>query len=394
MTGGIILTVSELTRHIKSLIGDDPLLQDLWVKGEISNFQRHDSGHLYFSLKDEGAIVDCVMWRERAAKLQFEPRDGLGVVARGYVSVYEKRGRYQFYVQDMLPLGVGLLWLRLEELKRKLEAEGLFNRKRPLPKYPERIALVTSPVGAAVRDLISIITRRFPPARIVVVPTLVQGREAPSSIARAIELANRAGVDIIIVARGGGSFEELYAFNEEIVARAIYASERPVVSAVGHEVDFTIADLVADRRAPTPSAAAEIAVPDRTELMAQLAQIRGRLLDSARRRIEVARGRLTLLAERRPLQRPKTALDQRRQRLDELRERLKRVAVAGLVARFERLARLRGVIEAMDPRRVLRRGYAILRKANGRIVRSPREVSAGEELEAKVAQGSFKVRVE
>ena len=394
-TGGLILTVSELTHHIKSLIEGDSLLRDLWVKGEISNFQRHESGHLYFSLKDEGAIVDCVMWRERAARLQFEPRDGLGVVARGYVAIYERRGKYQFYVQDILPLGLGMLWLKFEELKRKLEAEGLFGRKRPLPRFPERIALVTSPVGAAVRDLISVITRRFPIARLVVVPTLVQGEEAPPSIARAIELANRIeDVDLIIVARGGGSFEELYAFNEEIVARAIYASEKPVVSAVGHEVDFTIADFVADRRAPTPSAAAEMVVPDKTEILAQLAQIRGRLLDAARRRIEAARGRLRLLAERRALQRPETALDQRRQRLDELRERLVRAAKAGLRAKAERLARLRGVMGAMDPRRVLERGYAILRRRDGRIVRSPEEVAPGERLEAEVARGSFGVRVE
>lgn len=394
-TGGLVLTVSELTNHIKRLIEDDLLLRDLWVKGEVSNFQRHESGHLYFSLKDEGAIVECVMWRERASKLQFEPRDGLGVVARGYVGVYGKRGRYQLYVQDMMPLGLGLLWLRFEELKRKLEEEGLFERRRPLPRFPEKIALVTSPVGAAVRDLISIITRRFPLAHLVVVPALVQGEEAPRSIARAIELANRIeGVELIIVARGGGSFEELYAFNEEVVARAIYASERPVVSAVGHEVDYTIADFVADLRAPTPSAAAEMVVPDKGEILARLAQIRARLLEAARRRIETARGRLRLLIERRVLQRPETALDQRRQRLDELRERLVRAARAGLRAKAERLARLRGVVEAMDPKRVLQRGYALLRKADGRIVRSPQDVSSGERLSAEVAQGSFEVRVE
>lgn len=394
-TGGIILSVSELTRHIKSLLDRDGFLRDLWVKGEISNFKRHPSGNLYFSLKDEGAIISCVMWEEKTRTLRFEPKDGLGVVARGYVSVFEGRGKYQLYVQDMLPVGLGMHWLRFEELKQKLMREGLFDRKRPLPRFPEKIALVTSPVGAAVRDLISIIGRRFPIAHLVVVPALVQGEEAPPSIVRAIELANRIeGLDLIIVARGGGSFEELFCFSEEVVARAIYASEKPVVSAVGHEVDFTISDFVADLRAPTPSGAAEMVVPDQTDILAQLAQIRGRLLEAARRRIDAARGRLRLLAERRVLSKPETALDQRRQRLDELRERLGRASKVGLRTKEERLARLRGVLEAMDPKEVLERGYALLRKADGRFVRSPEEVSSGERLEAKVARGSFGVRVE
>ncbi|HAV20763.1 MAG TPA: exodeoxyribonuclease VII large subunit, partial [Firmicutes bacterium] len=279
-------SVSEITKYVKALVESDDFLAGVWVRGEISNFTLHSSGHMYFSLKDEASRLRCVMFRSQNSRLSFMPSDGMSVFAYGAIGMYERSGDLQLYVEDMMPQGTGSLYLAFLELKERLEKEGLFSssRKRPIPRFPKVVAVVTSPTGAAVRDVITVIKRRAPGVTVLVVPALVQGDGAPESIVRGLELANRTGfVDVVIVGRGGGSFEELNAFNDESVARAIAASEVPVISAVGHETDFTIADFVADVRPPTPSAAAELAVPDRYELEQTVFQLSMRLNGSIRK---------------------------------------------------------------------------------------------------------------
>ncbi|MGD8240389.1 MAG: exodeoxyribonuclease VII large subunit, partial [Armatimonadota bacterium] len=280
MTYDIALTVSEVTRHVKRLLDSSELLQGISVRGEVSNFKRHTSGHVYFSLKDEASQLSCIMFRGPAGHLSFEPEDGMQVIASGNVSVYERGGRYQLYTRFMQPDGLGDLYLAFERLKAKLEAEGLFDpaRKRAIARFPRRVAIITSPTGAAVRDITTILARRYPAAAQLVVPAIVQGDDAAPSIVRALGIANDMDdVDTIILGRGGGSIEDLWAFNEEVVARAIYSSARPVISAVGHETDFTIADFVADVRAATPSAAAELAAPDQAELRSRVSGSADRL---------------------------------------------------------------------------------------------------------------------
>jgi len=287
-----IYRVSQITAYIKELFDSDYPLQDLWLEGEVSNYSQAASGHVYFTLKDEEAQIRCVMWRSQVERQAYLPQNGEAIIAHGRISVYEAGGRYQLYVDDIQPAGVGLLYLQFEALKERLAAEGLFDaeRKRPLPPFPRRLGVVTSPTAAALKDIVNVLRRRYPVVEVVLSPTLVQGDEAPSQIVAAIEALNEhTDVDAIIVARGGGSLEELWAFNDERVARAIYASQVPVVTGVGHETDFTIADFVADVRAPTPSAAAEVAVPDRQELRGMVESWRGRLAHLMRGRIEEER---------------------------------------------------------------------------------------------------------
>jgi len=388
-----ILTVRELTTHIKRLIDADELLQEVAVRGEISNFTHHASGHMYFSLKDEASQLRCVCFRGPAGSLPFYPANGMQVVAFGNVGVYEKRGEYQLYVRWMQQDGIGALHLAFERLKAKLEAEGLFEpaRKRPLPRFPRRVAVATSPTGAAVRDIITVLRRRYPALSIVLIPTIVQGEEAPQSIINSIRLAHQAlQPDVLIVGRGGGSLEDLWAFNDEAVARAIFASPVPVVSAVGHETDFTIADFVADVRAPTPSAAAEIVAPDIRELRRYTDELLARGRRAVLAELSAARERLRTMLQRRPFARPFERIDQLSQELDELSAALQNAFGRALESQAQRLEAVGGRLEALGPQSVLKRGYSVCRDAQSRrIVRSVRAVRVGQEIEVLVADGGI-----
>lgn len=388
-------SVTEFTRRIKSLLESE--MPPVWLHGEISNFVRHSSGHLYFSLKDESAQIACVMWRSRASSLLVTPSDGMQVLLLGQVTVYEKRGVYQIDAVKIIPAGVGQLQLALEKLKARLAAEGLFDQahKKPLPPWPQRIGIVTSPTGAAVRDLVQIAQRRMPSIGLVLRPALVQGEGAAADIAAAIGEFNDWGqVDVIIVGRGGGSLEDLWAFNEEVVARAIHASRIPVVSAVGHEIDVTIADFVADLRAPTPSAAAELVVPDAGALHRRLAELARILLHTTRRRLALDRLRLQGLRTRHGLRRPLDLIRQRRQRLDEL-DHLR------LIALTSRLQRERSRAEALAqrcrdlaPGTVLQRGFALVwRPGESQFIRSAAGLAAGDELCIQLASDRLASRI-
>lgn len=389
------LSVSDLTRRIKGLL--EGQLPPLWVEGEISNFKTYTSGHCYFTLKDAAAQLSCVLWRSAAAKLRFEPRDGMQVLAQGRVSVYEPRGQYQFVVERLEASGVGALAAAFEALKAKLEAEGLFDpaRKRPLPLYPRRIALVTSPSGAAIRDMFKVIARRWPKLELIIAPVPVQGEGAAAKIAAAIRAVNAARcADVMIVGRGGGSLEDLWAFNEEVVARAIAASEIPVVSAVGHEVDFTIADFVADVRAATPSQAGELVVPEYAAVLEHLNRLQAALPEALVARVELARERLRALAGSWALRHPEERLQQHRQRLDELQERL---SLGGRRMRRdagERIGALAARLDALSPLRVLERGYSVTQRADGRMVRSLADAPPGTGLVTRLRDGRVISKVE
>jgi len=391
-----ILSVSELTAYLRRLLAGDPFLADVWVKGEIANFRHHSSGHMYFTLQDAEAVLRCVMFRAQNGRLSFRPTNGLEVIARGYVAVYPRDGQYQLYVQQMWPGAAGSLYLALQQLKEKLAQEGLFaeERKRPLPFLPRRVGVVTSRDGAALRGIISVIRRRCPAVEIVVAPVLVQGAAAPQAIAKAIKLLNAYGeVDVLIVGRGGGAGEDLAAFNTEEVARAIFEPRVPVWAAVGHEIDYTIADLVADKRAATPSAAAEMVTPSRAELLQRLEAYRSRLAAACRRRLQLARERLNLLADRPCLARPQSHLDRFRQHLDELAGELARLLAARLAALDRELSLLAVRLDNLSPLAVLERGYSICRHA-GRVVRRAGEVPVGAGVEVLLHRGRLFCRVE
>ncbi|MFN3762543.1 MAG: exodeoxyribonuclease VII large subunit, partial [Anaerolineae bacterium] len=367
-------TVSQLMARIRTTVETDPRLMDVWVEGEVSNFRQVASGHCYFTLKDAGAELRCVMWRDRVRGMRALPANGDSVLAHGRVGVYEQRGDLQLYVDALEPLGLGWLYQEYERLKARLEAEGLFapERKRPLPRFPRRIGVVTSPDAAALRDILNILSRRYPLAEVVLAPTLVQGDEAPPQIIAALRALNaREDIDVILLARGGGSLEELWAFNDERVARAVAASRIPVVCGVGHETDFSLADFAADRRAPTPSAAAELATPDRAELRQQVRAFQNRL--SRALEADLSRRRERVREQVRALRRlsPALRLAQARQRLDDLTERAGRAIRHQIAVRRERLAGLAGRLEGVSPLATLERGYAIVRRAaDGLIVRS------------------------
>jgi exodeoxyribonuclease VII large subunit len=390
-----VLSVSELTHRVAQAIEADPELTECTVRGEISNFKRHTSGHLYFSLKDEGATVPCVMWRGAAGSLNFAPADGQDVLATGRVGVYAPHGKYQFYADNLVPVGRGDLWARFEELKRRLAAEGLFDeaRKRALPRHPRAIGIVSSPTGAAVQDMLKIIGRRYPAAEIVLAPAVVQGESAPSSLVAALRRVASAGVDVVIIGRGGGSMEDLWCFNDERVVRAIVACPVPVISAVGHETDVTLADFAADVRAPTPSAAAELAVPDAREIAAWLDGITRRLQNALRTRVERERSAMASLGRRLPFARPGDLLAARLQALDDATERLAAAAGRRIADRAVALSVLGGRLGALGPRSTLARGYAIARRSDRRLVRSVADVSVGDGVEIVVADGSIGAEV-
>ncbi len=386
------LSVSEVTARVKEVIACDDLLADVRVAGEVSNLSRPASGHLYFTLKDEGAQLRCVMWRSYAARLSRLPRNGDAVVARGRIDVYERDGIYQLYVEALVGQGIGDLNAEFERLKQKLQAEGLFDaaRKRPLPRFPRALGIVTSPTGAALQDILNVLRRRYPLLEVYLSPTLVQGEEAPEQIVRAIQRLNDAGCcDVILVARGGGSLEELWAFNDERVVRAIAASPTPVVSGIGHEIDYTLADFAADVRAPTPSAAAEIITPDVNDLRLQVDAMSLTLSEAMRARLTQARAGLSTLQRALRLLSPFNQLARQRERLDEARTRLVAALAHRLAVLRLRLDGLGARLEGVGPMATLARGYAIVRDADGRTVRSVRAVQRGARIQITVADGSF-----
>ncbi len=381
-------SVSELNQYIKGRLESDARLSRVYIRGEISNFTRHSSGHLYFSIKDEESQIRAVMFRLAAQSLRFLPEDGMKVLVSGSVSVYTKGGLYQLYVSSLSPDGLGALYLAYERLKQKLEAEGLFSeeRKRALPPYPKKIGVITSPTGAAVRDILNITGRRYPLADIVLYPALVQGEGAPRSLLCGLEYFSKTDADLLIIGRGGGSIEDLWAFNNENVARKIAEMPMPVISAVGHETDFTICDFVADLRAPTPSAAAELAVPDIRELYLYLdgmhSRLRAALLHPIRRKKErlcALRDRLALLSEGR-------LLEGERQALLRLKEKLSSVASVDFTKRRAEISVIAEKLEALSPLRVLGRGYCVAQTAAG-VVSTVDAVSVGDGLSLSLSDG-------
>src|SRR5262245_43775524 len=392
----LILTVSQLTRQIKDAVeGNFP---QVWVQGEVTNCTRAGSGHVYLTLKDDSAQVSAVIWRNTAARMRFELHDGLEVVAAGPVEVYEARGTYQLIVEQLLPQGVGALELAFRQLCEKLSAEGLFaaERKRKLPRFPRRIALITSPTGAAVRDVLQVITRRWQGTDIVIVPVAVQGEGAAAQIAAALAAVHRIPrVDVVITGRGGGSLEDLWAFNEEIVARAIFECKIPVVSAVGHEIDVTVADLVADMRALTPSEAGELVVPFRDELRAELSRLQQHLMHALRSQAATARARLETLASRRVMNRPVERIHELARRIDELEVRARRAVRHRLAVVREQLSAFGGRLEALSPLRVLERGYSVTRHFHsGKVLRSSDQARPGDLVETLLQSGMLTSRVE
>lgn len=392
MQNTLVLSVSQLNRYIKMNFDADENLANIFISGEISNFTNHyRTGHLYFTLKDDSAAVRVVMFNSSAKRLKFMPEDGMKVIARGRVSVYEASGQYQLYVDDMQPDGVGALNLAYEQLKEKLQKEGLFSElhKKPLPPYPEKVGVITSPTGAAVRDIINVLGRRFPYAEIVFCPVLVQGEGAHLQLTDAVNLFNsERAADVIIIGRGGGSIEDLWEFNDEGLARAVYNSEIPVISAVGHETDFTICDFVADMRAPTPSAAAELAVPDANELQYALSALKNRMFLNVSSGIADRRSRLEYLTSKGALKSPDEMLSNRSQRLD--------TAFSKMLSSYEN--RIGGkkvefisaatALSKLDPMSVLMRGFAFVSDKNGKNVYSSQALAKGDKINVRFHDGS------
>ena len=387
-----LFTPSQVNQYIKGFMDRDRLLSGLLVRGELSNYKMYPSGHHYFSLKDGEGSLRCVMFRGDAVSLRFRPQNGMQVVAAGRITVFPRDGQYQLYCSRLIPEGVGDLHLAFEQLKEKLYREGLFSpeRKRPIPRFPDTIALITSPAGAAVRDLLRILRARWPMARVKILPVRVQGEGAAREIAAAIRWAcahRTAG--LIITGRGGGSMEDLWAFNEEIVARAIAEADIPVISAVGHEPDVTIADFVADLRAATPSNAAELAVPDRREVRAALEADGDRLAAAVRGRLDRERRALDRLASSRAMTEPASYFKDKRLLLDYQSGRLVRAMERLTGGRRERLSSLAAALDAMSPLKVLGRGYAIARRADGKVISSVRDTAPGEEFRLRVSDGEL-----
>ncbi|MDR1440034.1 MAG: exodeoxyribonuclease VII large subunit [Clostridiales bacterium] len=386
-------TVSEINRHINALLKSDPLLAGVWVKGEISNFRPHYSGHLYFTLKDGSAAIKCVMFRSAASRLRFAIENGMSVIIGGAISVFERDGQYQLYCEDIASDGLGSLYVAYEQLKNRLEAEGLFDasRKKPIPAMPKAVCLVTSPTGSVVHDMLNVSLRRFPGACIKVFPVQVQGAAAAPQIARAIAAINELALaDLIIVARGGGSLEDLWPFNEEITARAVSASAIPTISAVGHETDFTICDFAADLRAPTPSAAAELAFPDIGVICERLAQYSRRLKSGLLKKAERSRARLERCLASQALAKPLIRVEHGRMRVNSAEEKLAAAVRRALDKNRAEVAVLAGRLNALSPLAVLSRGYAVVtRQQGGEVVRDAAMVRAGDRLRVRLRDGGL-----
>lgn len=441
MTEQKFLTVTALTRYLKRKFDTDPHLQEVWIKGELSNFKWHSRGHMYFTLKDENTRIQGVMFAGDNRYIKFKPEDGMKVLIRGEVTVYEAYGQYQIYAKEMQPDGIGNLYLAFEELKKRLELEGLFaqEKKKVIPKFPEHIGVITSPTGAAIRDILTTLKRRYPIARVTILPVLVQGEQAAASITKAIQQANLVGdFDVIIAGRGGGSIEDLWPFNEEIVARAIFESIIPIISAVGHETDFTIADFVADLRAPTPTAAAELAVPHLEELLERLAVTKGRMIRAMNERIAARKKTLQHLQKSYAFRYPRQLVNQKEQELDrlldklskemtrkldtkkdkfiQLKARLKKSHPAAQISREnEHLERLiRGLeraamkrmnekrlqlsntvttLNALNPLKVMERGYSLVYNEKQKLVKSINQIGPGDTIKVRLTDGSLDCQV-
>lgn len=435
------LTVNALTKYIKRKFDADPHLQDLMVKGEISNFKQHSSGHMYFTLKDEKARILAVMFAGNNRSMKFRPENGMKILIRGDITVYEPSGQYQIYIKEMQPDGIGELYLAYEQLKEKLEKEGLFARKykKPIPRYPKIVGIVTSPTGAAIRDILTTVKRRYPIANILIFPALVQGTQAAPSIVKAINMANQANeADVLIIGRGGGSIEELWAFNEEPVARAIFQSEIPIISAVGHETDFTIADFVADLRAPTPTGAAEMAVPHIDDLTERLYSRQSRLIRAMKEQVAVQNVRLLRVQKSYAFRYPHKLYEQKLEQLDKMTEQLvrgtgrlhdvkleqadalqKRLyrshpdqlmqqakenhgrayrllnrAINNIIAAKEKdFARAVSTLEALSPLKIMNRGYSLLYTEKGKLIKTVTQINVNDQINVKVSDGTIHCRV-
>jgi exodeoxyribonuclease VII large subunit len=392
-----ILSVSDLTSYLREVLESDEILQDLWVTGEISNFARPSSGHLYFTLKDSSASVRCVMWRTSAARLPFSPREGMAVEAHGGMGVYEVSGQVQLYIDTMRPAGEGQLYQEFLRLKALLEAEGLFDieRKRSVPERPRIIGIVTSPTGAALQDMLNTIRRRYPVADVVIAPTAVQGQDAPPGIVAALaRINNEIHPDVILLGRGGGSIEDLWAFNDEVVVRAVAASQGPVISGVGHETDFTLTDFAADLRAPTPTAAAELATPDRLDLLGFILESSNRQTNHLRELISDLRWEHQQLKNTLGHLSPAQAINTHRQRLDEIAYRLNGVIQHITERKSLQVANLKQSLESLNPEAVLNRGYAIVTaEKDGRLVRDARQMNLDDLVHIRISRGNMKARI-
>jgi exodeoxyribonuclease VII large subunit len=436
------LTVNALTKYIKRKFDADPHLHDLHVRGEISNFKQHSSGHMYFTLKDEKARILAVMFSSYSRSMKFLPENGMKVIVKGDITVYEPSGQYQIYIKEMQPDGIGELFLAYEQLKQRLEAEGLFSaeRKKAIPIYPRTVGVITSPTGAAIRDVITTIKRRYPIVKILVFPVLVQGENAASSIAKAIEKANSMkDIDVLIVGRGGGSIEELWAFNEELVARAIFASTIPIISAVGHETDFTIADFVADLRAPTPTGAAELAVPHIDELMDRILQRQTRLLRAMQeqfrfqkdrfnrahksyafryplrlyeqkmeqvdrltemlvrgtsRLTSLKKGQHEVLEKRLQRNHPREALNEAQSRFDRMHKDLNRAMLQIFAKKQTEFERMISTLRALSPLQIMERGYSLAYSEDNRLIKSVSQVKTSDRVQIQLTDGSLYCKVE
>lgn len=392
-----IFTVGQINRYIRNLLENDFILSSLLVKGEISNFKAHSSGHLYFTLKDASGALSCVMFRQDAAGLPFEPENGMQVVVYGHISLYEKTGQYQLYAEFMEPLGIGALQVAFEQLKEKLEEEGLFDGdfKREIPKNPSCIAVITSPTGAAVRDILQIVKRRDPNVKVAIFPTLVQGEQAAADIVRSLKLVNEWGkADVIILGRGGGSMEDLWCFNDENVARAVFASEIPVISAVGHETDFTITDFVADMRAPTPSAAAELATTPLAERREAFHRLELRLERDVSALLTSCRRWLDLLKSRPVMERPLERIYRTMMDVEETQQRLDKEMTNRLMQRAERWQYLTNRLEAASPLAVMSRGYVMAVTSSGNLLTSVKQAEVGDRVTLHLQDGKIETNIQ
>lgn len=393
---GEIYTVSQINQHIKELLNEDSSLHGILIQGEISNYKTYSSGHHYFSLKDSGGTLSCVMFRSYASKLRFLPENGMKVIAFGSISVYPRDGKYQLYCEQLMPDGLGELYVAFEQMKNRLEKEGLFaqEHKVPIPSCPNTIAIITSPSGAALHDMLRILNARWPMAKVKLMGVRVQGKEAPAELAGAVRYANRWKIaDLIIIGRGGGSMEDLWAFNDEKLARTIYDSEIPVISAVGHETDYVITDFVADLRAATPSNAAELAVPDQTEVSSSLAEKRKRLNAAMSHLLKDYRQRLDRCTRSRQLTDPQIYLQDRQQRLDMLEREMVQCYQHILTRKKQRLGSASAALDAMSPLKVLGRGYSMTTLEDGTLVTSAGQVDVGTEVNVTLQQGSLSCTV-
>ncbi|MCF8009216.1 MAG: exodeoxyribonuclease VII large subunit [Halanaerobiales bacterium] len=387
-----IYSVSQVSNYLEALFSTDQVLQDIWVKGEVSNFYKAKSGHLYFTIKDDKSQLKTVMFKYKSYNLDFEVEDGIEIAVHGYINVYKNRGEYQLYADQILPEGKGSLYQAFEKLKEKLKEEGLFEEsiKKKIPLIPKKIGIVTSPTGAAIRDILSVVNRRFTNVSILIVPSLVQGEKAADELIEGIKYLNsREDIDLIIVSRGGGSIEDLWPFNEEKVARAVYRSKIPVISGVGHETDFSITDFVADLRAPTPSAAAELAIANREEIENQLTNLSKRLFQNQKAKLKSAKDRLSSLTKRRVFKKPEELFTEKMQKIDQLARELNWNMEKMINSKKEKFKLLSGKLDTLSPLKTVKRGYSITYDQQEKLIRKIKEVKPGDQIKTTLIDGKI-----